>query len=87
MSKHRHQQNRTQQSNRTDTSMSVGPEITRQVQEKSGQIIPLSEHSFMPSYDDIARRAFHIHEEKGGSDLENWLEAERSLKEEHHGQY
>jgi len=24
--------------------------------------------------------AYQIHQEKGGSDLDNWLEAERSLK-------
>jgi hypothetical protein len=31
----------------------------------------------------IKLRAYQIHLEKGGSDLDNWLEAERSLK---HGQ-
>ena len=30
--------------------------------------------------DSIKLRAYQIHEEKGGSDLDNWLEAERSLK-------
>jgi len=29
---------------------------------------------------DIKLRAYQIHLEKGGSDLDNWLEAERSLK-------
>ena len=29
---------------------------------------------------DIRLRAYQIHLEKGGSDLDNWLEAERSLK-------
>ena len=28
----------------------------------------------------IQLRAYQIHKEKGGSDLDNWLEAERSLK-------
>ena len=28
----------------------------------------------------IQLRAYQIHQEKGGSDLDNWLEAERSLK-------
>ena len=28
----------------------------------------------------IKLRAYQIHLEKGGSDLDNWLEAERSLK-------
>lgn len=30
--------------------------------------------------DSIKLRAYQIHEEKGGSDVDNWLEAERSLK-------
>ncbi len=28
----------------------------------------------------IPLRAYQIHQEKGGSDIDNWLEAERSLK-------
>ena len=28
----------------------------------------------------IQLRAYQIHKEKGGSDIDNWLEAERSLK-------
>ena len=28
----------------------------------------------------IKLRAYQIYQEKGGSDLDNWLEAERSLK-------
>jgi hypothetical protein len=28
----------------------------------------------------IQLRAYQIHQEKGGSDIDNWLEAERSLK-------
>jgi hypothetical protein len=30
--------------------------------------------------EDIQLRAYQIHLEKGGSDIDNWLEAERSLK-------
>ena len=29
--------------------------------------------------DSIQLRAYQIHQEKGGSDLDNWLEAERSI--------
>ena len=29
----------------------------------------------------IQLRAYQIHQEKGGSDLDNWLEAERCLKD------
>jgi hypothetical protein len=41
----------------------------------------LSSIADMPSHQDIKVLAYWIHEEKGGSDLENWLEAERVLKE------
>ena len=30
----------------------------------------------------IQLRAYQIHQEKGGSDFDNWLEAEKSLKKE-----
>ena len=30
--------------------------------------------------DDVKLRAYQIHQEKGGSDLDNWLEAEQSVK-------
>lgn len=43
-----------------------------------------SNEDSMPSFEDIQLRAYQIYEEKGGSDLENWLEAERLLKEESH---
>jgi hypothetical protein len=64
----RHHQNRLHSTNRVGTSISVDPEFPDQIQEQV-------------TYEDIQRRAYQIHEEKGGSDLENWLEAERALKE------
>jgi hypothetical protein len=51
-----------------------------------GSSISVDEEGFVLVYEDIQRRAYQIHEEKGGSDLENWLEAERVLKEERHAQ-
>jgi hypothetical protein len=68
MSKH-HQQNKTHSNNRVGT---IQPSQ------------PPSAGGFVPTNDDIQRRAYQIHKEKGGSDLENWLEAERDLKEDHH---
>jgi len=62
----KHQRTKPQPNSRANTSM-VGPEN--------------STEGFIPSYEDIQRRAYEIHEQKGGSDLENWLEAEQSLKE------
>lgn len=35
------------------------------------------------SVHEIEVLAYQIHAEKGGTDLENWLEAERMLKERH----
>jgi len=32
-----------------------------------------------PSYDEIALRAYEIHESEGGDDLENWFRAEQEL--------
>jgi hypothetical protein len=79
MSKH-HQQNKTHQTNRLGGSISVGPET--QDQEQMEATRSPSGVGMVPAYEDIQRRAYQIHEEKGGSDLENWLEAERVLKEE-----
>ena len=36
-----------------------------------------------PSHDEIARRAYEIHEREGGNHEENWLRAERELGERH----
>jgi hypothetical protein len=33
-----------------------------------------------PTHDEIARRAYEIHEREGGNHEENWLRAERELK-------
>jgi hypothetical protein len=82
MSKH-HQQNKVRPTNRVATSISVGPETPDQMKEQMGPLQPSSEAGFVPTYEDIQKRAYQIHEEKGGSDLENWLEAEHLLKEEH----
>ncbi len=38
---------------------------------------------FVPAYEDVQKKAYQLHEEKGGSEFDNWLEAERILKEEH----
>ena len=38
---------------------------------------------FVPEHGSLESRAYKIHEEKGGSESDNWREAERILKEEH----
>lgn len=69
----RHHQNKLDPVNRVGTSISIDPEAPPSS----------SEIEFIPSYEDLQRRAYKIHEEKGGSDLDNWLEAEQILKKEH----
>lgn len=39
-----------------------------------------------PSFEEIQRRAYEIHEQKGGTQTDNWFEAEQLLKQEHNGQ-
>ncbi len=41
------------------------------------------QEQYVPSYRDIELLAHQIHEEKGGDELDNWLEAERLLREKH----
>lgn len=43
----------------------------------------LKEQGFVPAAIDVERCAYEIYQKKGGSAVENWLEAERLLKEEH----
>ena len=80
------QQNKTNSPNRMATSISVGPEAPNQIPEQMGSSQSIADAGFVPSYADIQRRAYQIHEEKGGSDLENWLEAEKVLREENQAQ-
>jgi len=73
------QQNKVRQNNRVGTSISVGAENPNEDQE---HIDSAPSSGFVPTYEDVQKRAYQIHEEKGGSDLDNWLEAERVLKGE-----
>ncbi|HEX6712488.1 MAG TPA: DUF2934 domain-containing protein [Thermoleophilaceae bacterium] len=41
---------------------------------------PRAAQNAAPTHDDIARRAYEIHEREGGNHEENWLRAERELK-------
>jgi hypothetical protein len=68
-------------SNRSPVSvMSVDPQNPDQIEEQAGST---SSETFTPAYEEIQMRAYLIHNQKGGSDLENWLEAERVLIKEH----
>jgi hypothetical protein len=74
----RHPHNKSHSTNRVGTSISIDPENPGQDQNHPDF------EGYSPSYEDVQRKAYLIHEEKGGNDFENWLEAERLLKEEHH---
>jgi hypothetical protein len=80
------QQNKTNSTNRMATSISVGVETPNQIPEQMGPSQSIADAGFVPSYEEIQRRAYQIHEAKGGSDLENWLEAERVIREENQAQ-
>lgn len=41
------------------------------------------ENDSVPSQEEVRNLAYSIHEQKGGSDIENWLEAESILREEY----
>ena len=85
MSKHR-QQTKTKSNNRLGTSMSVEPEAPHQVQDQADELMQArtsqTSQEWAPTFDEIQLRAYQIHEEKGGSDLDNWLEAEQVLRKE-----
>lgn len=67
MSKRHH--NRLHPSSHSLSEISIG---SQEVQEE-----------YMPNFLDVQRLAYQIYQEKGGNDFDNWLEAERILKEEH----
>jgi hypothetical protein len=57
---------------------------------KKNRVQDVHEHSFYQTIDrdvldpqKIQFRAYMIHQEKGGDHVDNWLEAERLLKEEY----
>ncbi len=53
---------------------SIGSEYTTDSNSKQNQ--------FSPSFEEIQMRAYKIYEQKGGADFDNWIEAEKILKEE-----
>lgn len=73
-----HQRNKTNSNNRGSASTTIDPETM----EGAGHSPSKSVDGAAPSYEEIQARAYQIHEQKGGSELENWLEAEKVLKEE-----
>jgi hypothetical protein len=78
MSKHTHHE--TNQEQRNNKEHGAAPfhydPYQSSVAVKSGDISTKADED----NSDIKLRAYQIHLEKGGSDLDNWLEAERSLK-------
>jgi hypothetical protein len=80
MSKHAYKSHKHQNpSNRLDTVTSVGSEAS--YQSKPQETYDYNERVFIPEQD-IQKRAYEIYQLKGGSDIDNWLEAEKILEEE-----
>ena len=77
MPKHKHQNSQ----NRLNTVTSVGPEASYQAKGQEMYTSSNNEGIFI-SADDIQKRAYEIYEQKGGSEMDNWLEAEKALREE-----
>ena len=78
MSKHTHHE--TNQEQRNNKEHGASPFHYDPYQSSSA--VKIQDNSTKADEDnsDIKLRAYQIHLEKGGSDLDNWLEAERSLK-------
>lgn len=78
MSKHTHHE--TNQEQRNNKEHGAAPFHYDPYQ--SSKVVKSENISTKTAYDnsDIKLRAYQIHQAKGGSDLDNWLEAERSLK-------
>ena len=80
MSKHTHHE--TNQEQRNNKEHGAAP--FHYDPYKSGGAVKSVDVSTKESENDsaIKLRAYQIHQEKGGSDFDNWLEAEKSLKKE-----
>jgi hypothetical protein len=78
MSKHTHHE--TNQEQRNNKEHGAAP--FHYDPYKSSRAVKLGNISTKADEDnsDIKLRAYQIHLEKGGSDLDNWLEAERNLR-------
>ena len=66
------------------------PHLINKEQNKINQINRLenmstrteSHGNFELTYEEIQKKAYQLHEQRGGDHLENWLDAERTLKQE-----
>jgi hypothetical protein len=78
MSKHTHHETNQEQRSKKDH----GAQPSHDDPNQSSGAVKAQDISTKADEDnsDIKLRAYQIHLEKGGSDVDNWLEAERSLK-------
>jgi len=78
MSKHTHHETNQEQRAKKEQGLSsfrFDPYLSSEATKSEDISRKVSEYD-----GDIKLRAYQIHLEKGGSDLDNWLEAERSVK-------
>ena len=80
MSKHTHHQTNEEQRNNKEHGAAPFHYDPYQVDASAGNI----QTNLAVEDSSIQLRAYQIHEEKGGSDFDNWLEAEQILKNNKH---
>jgi hypothetical protein len=77
MSKHS-QKKKEYVENRLDGVISITPEKAYKIKEQNQ--LQDTQDNFVSDDSSIALLAYQIHQEKGGSELDNWLDAERILR-------
>ena len=71
MAKHHHQSKAEQIDNKAH---GAAPFHFEKTSSRANEVPAAADHA------SIQVQAYHIYKEKGGSDLENWLEAERTIR-------
>lgn len=82
MSKHRHQSKAEQIDNKAHNAVTFHRESVSEYDSTSAESQNIPAKAKVVDSHSIQLRAYQIYQEKGGSDLENWLEAERTLKDD-----
>ncbi len=80
MSKHHHQSKAEQIDNKAHDAGTFHRESVSKYASKSAKSQDIPANAAAADDNAIQLRAYQIYQEKGGSDLDNWLEAERTLK-------
>lgn len=81
MSKHHHQSKAEQIGNKAHDAATFHRESISKYSSKSAKSKDIPANAIAGDDDLVQLQAYQIYQEKGGSDLDNWLEAERMLKD------